>query len=900
MKFVIDHVDTPLDVRIDDTIEEIKENFGRPLYMYAKKRVHMTARDIYNLFGRPLSADEVRAVFSNLNISKEVTNSVYTLHDLVELDFGYRHDAWVALGQSMDATVSVVPRDGVVGPRAERALLLDYLPIIDDVVYGVTDAPAYTLPLTHARRDDITEVLHNSSKLLELSGVTEGLHSIHLLLKSISNVPMPLDHLFKVIHATKDVPLIGRGTRYRVHVSKQGNIPPSFNGLTCWFDTGGWLTATFYRDGHVEILFQCPDTVMVPLKSLASILRPVNRFIRYVNNTLRWGTSLECDLRADGTYTNTEGFPFFESVESVVVRDMSYMYAADFITSRVANPHEIFERMKCTPSVVTTATSTILQLNHLRSLAGLGCLRTYACAYMYELATCDAPHSYTLRQPRSVRSQASADTDSQECVWNHPRMAPPSTRFVMRGVQLEPPSLSVPLKDGKLPATLEKYLGSKFYRYKPPAAPSPFLQCMATHLSLTNRPMTVDGVKSLIVSKAKALFQLNQSLILQFSTNMTSSVRNHTPFVNFKNYIESEESIDFTFVWEIVCRVFNVNLVIFNGDNVVSGKVEIIAPCSETLDPSRKTVLLLKHGGTFDLIYEAVKEFDSSYPVIERVSKMRMTSSPNLSADEVLRKLRGAKYKVRHQVTHLNQTIGFLAEYNGRTGVVPCYPAESLQSPPCQDVQYLLPTSGVEVDAFLKEVQSNTKLPCVLTHLVQGGAMTERYLFAPCTAPFPPLPTYRQNIAHEYDSYAVDPCPTPMPFAEQSEQRYAMARQMLRDVLTPDEKQRIRAILADSRSKSTRLEEIVKKALGAHIVIVPSVPRGVFLVGKKVLLTESNICERFAEELAQYVHYRDFIMGDIRVVGGVEYAVHEDEVLVSPFKVVRGEPIRIVGCSCSS
>lgn len=127
-----------------------------------------------------------------------------------------------------------------------------------------------------------------------------------------------------------------------------------------------------------------------------------------------------------------------------------------------------------------------------------------------------------------------------------------------------------------------------------------------------------------------------------------------------------------------------------------------------------------------------------------------------------------------------------------------------------------------------------------------------------------------------------------------------MARQMLREVLTPEEKEQIRAILADTRSKSTRLEEIVKRALAGHVVIVPSIPKGVFLVGKKVLLTESNISERFAEELANYVHYRDFIMGDTRVVGGVEYDVHADEVLVAPFKVTKREAIRIAGCSCRS
>jgi hypothetical protein len=733
----------------------------------------------------------------------------------------------------------------------------------------------------------------SASKFLEVATLKEGVHSIHLALKSTSTVPMPLDYLFKVLHATKDVPLIGRDSRYRVHAEVKGNVGP-FTGLTCWFDAGAWLTATFYRDGHVEVLFQCPETVMVPLDSLASILRPVNRFIRYVNNTLRWGTPL--DSPTSDAPCSTEGFPFFESMALAVVRSMSYMYATDFITSREVNSvHDVLKRFtNCPPSVISTATSTILRIDHLTTLAAVGPLRTYAAAYMYELWTSDT-HSYTFRRTQKVRLQASVDEGTQEFVWNFPRLSRTNrTWVVLRGTQVGPPALSAP--SDKLPATLQQYLGSKFYLHRIPSAPSPFLQCVATHMSLTGRPTTVDGVKALIVDKAKERFPLYQNLVLQFSTNMTSSVRNHLPFVNFKNYMESDESIDFTFVWEIVGELLQVNLVIFNGDNPVSGKVEVIT-CSEALDPSRETVLILKHDGTFDLIYEAVKQFDSAYPFMKSVANLyTMKSTPNLSAGEVLRKLR-AKYKVLHQVTHLNQTIGFLADYKGVRGLVPCYPAESLPSPPCQDVEYLA-ASGVEVDAFLKQVHSVTKLPCNLTHLVPGGALTERYLFVPCTAPFPPLPPYKQNIAHEYDSYTVDPYPTPLPFAEEPEQRYAMARQMLRDVLTPEEKQRVRAVLADSRSKTTRLEEIVQRALAPHIVIVPSVPRGIFLVGKKVLLTESNVYERFAEELAQYVHYRDFIMGDTRVVGGVEYDVHPDELLVSPFKVAKREAIRIAGCSC--
>lgn len=734
MRFVIDQVEVALDAQEDDTIEELKEKFGRPVYFYAKKYIHMTALDIYNLFGRPLSADELRTVFLNLNISKEVTKSVYTLPDLIDLELGHRHAAWVALGQAVEAGRPVVPGHGDA-PPAKNAVLLDYLPIIDDTVYGVTDA--YTLPLTRSKRPDITGLVHNSAKFFDVARLLEGVHSVHLVLKSISNISMPLDYLFKVLHATKDVPLIGRGNRYRVHAEVEGKVD-TFNGLTCWFDTGGWVTATFYRDGHVEILFQCPETVMVPLGSLETILHPVNKFIRCVNNTLRWGTTLESDLRVGGTYRSTEGFPCFESVEQSL-RTMSYMYATDFITSRDIAPnsplHEVLKRVAKCSTVLTSAESTILRVE-LTTTAALDVLRTYAAAYMYELWVSDT-HSYTFRQPKKVRLQTSVDTDSQEYPWNLPRMTYSTpTLAVLRGTQVGPPNLAT---FDKLPASLQQYLGPKFYLHETPTASSPFLQCIATHMSLTNRPMTVDGVKSLIIEKAKAVFPLYPNLVLQFSTNMTSSVRNHIPFVNFKNYIESEESIDFAFVWDIVCsRILNANLVVFNGDNPVSGKVEIIAPCSETLDPSRETVLLLKHNGTFDLVYESVKQFDGSYPFIDKVSKLYATkSSPNLSAGEVLRKLRGAKYRVLHQITHLNQTIGFLAARNGVTGLVPCYPAEVTSSPPCQDVQYLPATSGVEVDTFLKEVHSATRLPCVLTHLVKGGAMTERYLFVHARLPCP-------------------------------------------------------------------------------------------------------------------------------------------------------------------
>jgi len=862
MKFVIDGVEVALAARDDDTIDEIKEKFGRPVYLYAKRRVHRTARDIYNLFGRPLTAAELRTVFSNLNISKEVTKAVYTFHDLIELAVGGRHTAWVALGQTMGPSVPVVPGDGA-DPRHEARLLLDYLPIVGDTVYGTTAAPAYTLPLTRAVRAPLA--LPSSD--LE----AEGLHSVHLALPSTSDLPLPLDYLFTVLHASSDVPLIGRGSRYRAHGAVRA--PATFNGLTCWFDTSGWLTATFYRDGHVEVLFQCPATEMVPMGALAAVLRPVNRFIHGVNNTLRWGTPLE----DRGACSNSEGFPLFESVELADVRDMSYMYVADFVGSRVEPPlREAFARVRCVPSVHATATSTILRVDHVPP-AALGCLRAYARACLHELRQADA-HSYGFHQPRTVRAQASADLEPREYVWNLPRMVwAPRPLFALRGAQVEAPGLEPGF------AAVQRYLGPNFYRT--PAAP--FLQCLATHLS-----RTVEELKALILARARAMLPLYPNLILHFSTNMTSSVRNHTPFVNFRNYLESEESIDFTFVWELVGDILGANLVLFNGD-ALYGKIEVIAPCQATLDPSKETVLLFKQEGGFALIYEAVRQFDASYPFLAKVARLYEAQAPSLTAGEVVRKLRGAKYKRLQAVTHRNQTIGFATL---GAGFVPCYP----EAGEGQDVRFVPSASGVEVDAFLREVHARTRLPCRLTHLVQGGAVTERYLFVPCTPPFPALPPYHQNIAHEYKSATSDPYPTPLPFAEQSEQRYAMARQRLRDVLTADEKARIRAILADARAKSARLEEIVRGALASHVVLVPSVPRDIFLVGAKVLLTEANVYERFAEELADYVHYRAFILGDTRVVGGVEYDVHPGELLVAPFKVARGGVLRIAGRSCSS
>lgn len=566
MKFVIDGVEVPLAARDDDTIDEIKEKFGHPVYLYAKRRVHRTARDIYNLFGRPLTAAELRTVFSNLNISKEVTKAVYTFHDLIELAVGGRHTAWVALGQTMDPSVPVVPGDGA-DPRHEARLLLDYLPIVGDTVYGTTAAPAYTLPLTRAVRAPLA--LPSSD--LE----AEGLHSVHLALPSTSDLPLPLDYLFTVLHASSDVPLIGRGSRYRAHGAVRA--PATFNGLTCWFDTSGWLTATFYRDGHVEVLFQCPATEMVPMGALAAVLRPVNRFIHGVNNTLRWGTPLE----DRGACSNSEGFPLFESVELADVRDMSYMYVADFVGSRVEPPlREAFARVRCVPSVHATATSTILRVDHVPP-AALGCLRAYARACLHELRQADA-HSYGFHQPQTVRAQASADLEPREYVWNLPRMVwAPRPLFALRGAQVEAPGLEPGF------ATVQRYLGPNFYRT--PAAP--FLQCLATHLS-----RTVEELKALILARARAMLPLYPNLILHFSTNMTSSVRNHTPFVNFRNYLESEESIDFTFVWELVGDILGANLVLFNGD-ALYGKIEVIAPCQATLDPSKETVLLFKQEG---------------------------------------------------------------------------------------------------------------------------------------------------------------------------------------------------------------------------------------------------------------------------------------------------------------
>ena len=196
MKFTVDgkSVEPVCPVYPDDTIEALqgKLNVG-PVYLYAKKRRTLTTRQVYGMFdGAVITRAQVRAVLGNLRhldqdtytygdlvamnldpevlegfqypvhqsdleglletlqVTRELTKATYTYHDLMELALDGTYDMYVSLGQYTPPGVPVKPQKytGEAEARPERKrVLLEYLPLVDDHVWGVTTtaSPTYLL-----------------------------------------------------------------------------------------------------------------------------------------------------------------------------------------------------------------------------------------------------------------------------------------------------------------------------------------------------------------------------------------------------------------------------------------------------------------------------------------------------------------------------------------------------------------------------------------------------------------------------------------------------------------------------------------------------------------------------------------------------------------------------------
>ena len=351
MKFTIDGkiIEPICPIYPDDTIEAIqgKLNVG-PVYLYAKKRRTLSTRQMYGMFeGTVVTREQVHAVLGNLRhlkqetytyddlvamnldpetlegfqypvekqdiqglletlqVTRDLEKATYTYNDLLDLALDGTYDMYVSIGQHMPAGVPVKPQQeheqkSDVQARPERKrVLLEYLPLVNDHVWGVTKVLSPTLYL-----------LKESGKYVNLDSVRSepspalqvGFTQLKAVTNSRYNRLVPLDYAFRLLHATENVKMIRLNAvepRVRVYAPTQdasGNKVPATRAQVRTGRTGddaltvllGPVTATFFVTGAVEVLWSS-GTPQTSEELQTLVARHVNPFIHTLNSTLQWG-----------------------------------------------------------------------------------------------------------------------------------------------------------------------------------------------------------------------------------------------------------------------------------------------------------------------------------------------------------------------------------------------------------------------------------------------------------------------------------------------------------------------------------------------------------------------------------------------------------------------------------
>ena len=194
-------------------------------------------------------------------------------------------------------------------------------------------------------------------------------------------------------------------------------------------------------------------------------------------------------------------------------------------------------------------------------------------------------------------------------------------------------------------------------------------------------------------------------------------------FENFKLYLESDSFIDYTYLWDIICKSNSLlfpnglNLIILDITNEDStDNVKIVCPkqsySNEFIDYKKKCLLLIQKNEYFEPIYlinntidyYIVKTFSfaktsqdkqlTNFKNILNIIRNSINSNcvgsidtskhsdtfydfkPNIYLDNVISIIVNLKYDINYQIMdYNNKVIGLLITNESEHGLIPCYPS---------------------------------------------------------------------------------------------------------------------------------------------------------------------------------------------------------------------------------
>ena len=230
----------------------------------------------------------------------------------------------------------------------------------------------------------------------------------------------------------------------------------------------------------------------------------------------------------------------------------------------------------------------------------------------------------------------------------------------------------------------------------------------------------IDKYKSSILYKqlvSKTTKKLDDTSHIIFIKKIINS------FDNFKNYLESDAFIDYTYLWDIICKsnasLFpnGLNLLILDITNEDStDNVKIICPkqsySNEFIDLNKKCLMLIQKNEYFEPVYLINNTID--YYIVKTFSFAKSSEDkqlvgfknilnsirnsinskcvgslttnknddpvydfkPNINLDNVISNIIHLKYDITYQIMdYNNKAIGLLINNGTEHGFIPCYPS---------------------------------------------------------------------------------------------------------------------------------------------------------------------------------------------------------------------------------
>jgi len=463
------------------------------------------------------------------------------------------------------------------------------------------------------------------------------------------------------------------------------------------------------------------------------------------------------------------------------------------------------------------------------------------------------------------------------------------------------------LKSGSrsaIPSAVASFLGrANWFRYG--VENSSFLSCLAAYDGVT-----VDEVRRTLMKRVKRHFTTlqNGNLPNHFAHDGSNQFRKGTPEENFMTYLKSE--VDFTFLWDAVGLEYN--LVIFNGDNHDTNKVELICPTNyfsqNKFDSTKFTILMLKQGKGYEPIFQekivneksvVLKQFQKSH-FLEKIKRLYETNCAPARKYSTVEAVADVVKGV--QLMHKGKVVGILGECH-----VPCYPSAPLPNLEQMDVNDAPPITPEKARAYLSKI-AGKGIACmpqyqVVVHNKCVGIITETHQFVKCKERgVLDMPWYDDAFNHEWE-YAT-PKGVDKGLVNASKQTietrlYSACRTIVR-VALKSKRREVSAILASKGPKFNKLFEFVTSILNKKVEYHDTIPEDVLLkwsggrlhLLKKNLVTNrpNNYAARIADELERFPHLRAYLLDEQVIMDYVVHDIWDTELLLSESQWVAYVP----------